>query len=192
MPQQKYGVLNHRILWICAQKNLAFGQHKGSDAPYFNLTAMTMAYFAFEGYLNYLGELIAPEVWKEERQFFTRKPYEGTIGKCLFLMKITMQPALSSSRRPFLTVRKLAELRNFVAHSRPEIGQRTARISNKTGLPTQYQHKLRKMVSRTKANHALEDVELVLKELHESAKRKYHIPVNEPFGDMLSWSTVGI
>lgn len=192
MPQQKYGVLNHRILWGCATKNLALGQHKGADASYFNLTAMTMVYFAFEGYLNYLGELIAPEVWKEERQFFTRKPYEGTIGKYMFLMKITAQPAPSSSRRPFLTVRKLAELRDFVAHSRPEIGQRTARISKKTGFPTQYQHKLGKMVSRTKANHAIEDVESVLKGLHESAKRDYHIPGDEPFGHMWSWSTVGI
>jgi len=192
MPQQKYGVLNHRILWNCAQNNLILGQKRGNNASYFNLTAMTMAYFAFEGYLNYLGELIAPEVWKEERQFFSRKPYNGTIGKYLFLMKITVQFEPSSNRRPFLTVKKLVELRHFVAHSRPETGQRTARVSKKTGFPTQYQNKLSKMVSRTKANHAMQDVENVLKTLHEGAKRNYHVPTNEPFGEMLTWSTVGI
>ena len=151
-----------------------------------------MAYFSFEGYLNYLGELIAPEVWKDERHFFTQKPYDGTLGKYHFLMKITIQDPPPKTRRPHLTIIRLAQLRNFVAHSRPEFGQRTARLSKKTGFPTEYRHELSKRVSKIKAKHVLEDVKKLLGELHDGAKQYYGVPMGEPFGTTWSWAVAGL
>ena len=95
-----------------AQKNLVQSRETANDALYFALSAMLMMYFAFEGYLNWLGHLIAPEVWESEKNFFNKAPYQGTLGKYLFLSKVLVMEPLDKSKGPFQTVKDLQQLRD--------------------------------------------------------------------------------
>jgi hypothetical protein len=190
--KQKYGVLNHRLLWMAACENLAAAKEKAEDAFLFNMAAMVMGYFAFEGYLNWLGALIVPEVWKDERHFFNKKPFCGTIGKYHYLMKTADQPIPEPAQRPYLNLTHLSDLRNTIAHCRPEIGERNIGISQETGQPDDYEPYLLTNVTPENAQQALEDVQQLLRVLHEGARKHYEVPYAEPFGKMWSWSCTSI
>ena len=60
--------LLHKHLWEGARflNDLAADNLPGRDFP--QLAASLFLYFAFEAFLNYLGNIVAPEVWKDERR----------------------------------------------------------------------------------------------------------------------------
>ena len=73
--------LIHRRLWeiVEAEATLATELDEGWRNP--TLVAMVFAFHTVEAYLNYIGELLAPDIWKDERNFFRREPYRGWDGK---------------------------------------------------------------------------------------------------------------
>jgi hypothetical protein len=74
----------HKLLWKCyfQQVEAANEAYKNSDSSYyFELSAMLLAYLTFESYINFLGDRLAPEIWKSEKDFFNNSPYKGIDGK---------------------------------------------------------------------------------------------------------------
>jgi hypothetical protein len=70
----------HKLLWKCCiqQVEAADEALKNSDSSfYFELSAMLLAYLTFESYVNFLGDRLAPEIWKSEKDFFNKPPYKG-------------------------------------------------------------------------------------------------------------------
>jgi hypothetical protein len=103
----------------------------GDDLPgraFPQLAASLFLYFAFEAFLNYLGNIVAPEVWNDERNFFTRGRggYRGTLGKLDFLMD-ELQVARDRRTRPYRTIVTLDKGRDALAHPRAEAIRRTQR-----------------------------------------------------------------
>jgi hypothetical protein len=186
--EQKYESYNHRILWITAQKNLALSRDSEVDSLYFALSAMLMMYFAFEGYLNWLGHLIAPEVWDKEKDFFNRPPYQGTLGKYLFLSKVLVLPAPNKSGGPFQTAKELQQLRDKAVHPRTESGKRNVKFTE-DNFPPNYRSWLSTKVSAKKRDRAEKNIEALVNELHHGAKAHYPgiITVTEPFSGRLSF-----
>lgn len=184
--QQKFETYNHRILWGAANRNLQLATSSNEDAKYFSLGAMFLFFSAFEGYLNWLGTRIAQEVWEDERQFFSRTPYLGTLGKYQLLAKILCLPDPDSSQRPFQTAIDLLKLRNMVAHPKPEAGKRLVKFKN-GNFPPSYHSELEKKVSPDAANRARDDLKKLAEALHCKAKRAYSGNVHESaaFGPML-------
>ncbi|MBW2596270.1 MAG: hypothetical protein JRC93_09915 [Deltaproteobacteria bacterium] len=186
--EQKYEIYNHRILWITAHKNLALSRTSEDDALFYSLSAMLMMYFAFEGYLNWLGHLVAPEIWDKEKEFFNRPPYQGTLGKYLFLSKILVLQAPEQSKGPFQTAKELQQLRDKAVHPRTESGKRNVKfIEGK--FPPNYRSWLSTKVSAKKRDRAEKDIEALVNELHQAAKVHYPnvITVSEPFTGMLGF-----
>ena len=186
---QKYEVFNHRILWTTAQKNLAKSRESTNDALYFALSAMLMMYFSFEGYLNWLGHLIAPEVWKIEKDFFNKPPYQGTLGKYLFLSKVLILESPDNSKAPFQTVKDLQQLRDRAVHPRAEHGNKNVKYSEGK-FPTHYRSWPSTKVSAKKRDNAEKNIQLLVSELHQAAKIHYPdiVDTSEPFGGMLGFS----
>src|SRR4051794_31296704 len=62
--------LAHRECWeiVLEQQTSADGRERGWYRP--SLVAMVFAFHAVEAYLNFVGELLAPDIWKNEREFF--------------------------------------------------------------------------------------------------------------------------
>lgn len=186
--EQKYEIYNHRILWTTAQKTLALSRESQVDSLYFALSAMLMMYFAFEGYLNWLGHLIAPEIWDKEKDFFNRPPYQGTLGKFLFLSKILILPIPNKSGGPFQTVKELQQLRDKAVHSRAESGKRNVKFPDGK-FPPNYRSWLYTKVSAEKRDRAEKNIVALVNELHQAAKVHYPgiITVSEPFSGMLGF-----
>ena len=183
--EQKYEIFNHRILWITAQKNLALSRDSENDALFFALSAMLMMYFAFEGYLNWLGHLIAPEVWDKEKDFFNRPPYQGTLGKYQFLSKVLVLQAPDKSVGPFQTVKELQQLRDKAVHPRTESGKRSVKFTEDK-FPPNYRSWLSTKVSANKRDRAEKNIEALVNEIHQAARAHYPdlIKVTEPFSGM--------
>lgn len=187
--EQKYEVYNHRILWATAQKNLAKSRESEDDALYFALSSMLMMYFSFEGYLNWLGHLIAPEVWEMERDFFKKPPYQGTLGKYLFLSKVLVLESPDKSKAPFQTVKDLQQLRDRAVHTRVETGNKEVRYSEGK-FPPNHRSWLSTKVTTKKRDNAENDIQQLVSELHQAAKVHYPdiVLTSEPFGEMLGFS----
>lgn len=108
--------LTHEILWGTAKRFLATGVEQPRGSFYSSLAAVVFGCFAFEAYLNAALEEVAPGAWKDERNFFVQARYRGTLGKFEYLAELCGH-TVDKSRRPFQTVRKLSEVRNFLAHA---------------------------------------------------------------------------
>lgn len=184
--KQAFETYNHRILWGAAERNLRLSTPSNNDAKFFSLSAMFLFFVAFEGYLNWLGTRIAAEVWKDERQFFSRAPYQGTLGKYRFLAKILQLPDPNPGQGAFKTATDLRNLRDMVAHSKPEAGERQVKV--KEGyFPKSYQSELEKKISPTAARRAENDLKKLAEELHCRAREAYSANVHESkaFGPIL-------
>lgn len=177
---QKYEVYNYKILWSLAKKNLIIAQEQSSDAKTFSLGAMLFIYFTFEGYLNWIGSLIAPKVWSNERSFFSKRSYKGTLGKYRYLRKLLHLPEPDFSKGAVQTLRSLEKLRNDAVHSKQERGTRVIKF-HKDHHPPDYEGNLAKLVSLSKAERTMRHCEEVINELHVKA--------HECFPDLITEST---
>jgi hypothetical protein len=111
--------LTHRSLWRTAQHFLAagLGEPKGSFYPL--LAAAVFGYFAFEAFLNAALREVARDVWLDEKSFFSKGEYRGTLGKYAYLAAISSH-VVDKSCRPYQTVRELSDARDFLVHARTE------------------------------------------------------------------------
>lgn len=187
MQQQKFEIYNHRILWAAAERNVALANDPNNqDAKFFALGSMFLFFAAFEGYLNWLGTRIAPEVWKEEREFFSRSPFKGTLGKYRFLATILRLPDPDPSQGPFQTATDLLKLRDMVAHPKSEAGERSVKC-RKGDFPQHYQSELEKKVSADAATRARDHLKELADALHCEANEAYsgNIHESEAFGVIL-------
>jgi hypothetical protein len=75
--------------------------------------------FAIEAHANYLLEAACPTEYENERTFFSKGKYIGTLGKLCFLAK-RLDVALERGSRPFQTIKELFKWRDLMVHSRIE------------------------------------------------------------------------
>ncbi len=111
--------LTHTTLWATAKRFLSIGLRAPKGSFYQLLATVVFGYFAFEAYLNTALRAVAPDVWKDERRFFTSGKYRGTLGKFHYLAELAGL-RVEKSRRPFQTVKRLSEARDFLGHAKVE------------------------------------------------------------------------
>ncbi len=172
----------HRQLWQIVAEEAE--RATVLDREWFNpsLVAMVFAFHTVEAYLNYLGERLAPEIWKDERDYFRKEPYRGFEGKLRKITELVGQ-SWTPPDRPLATILELKQLRDFIAHGKPE--KLRGVISHPDGTdapyfaPTLWQ---KMVILSDKSKSVLSDVELFLCQLHDCAKPK--LKVNDVwFGD---------
>jgi len=149
-------VFTHQYLWNCASLLLSQPESKSPSDAYFRMAGMIMAYFTYEAYLNLIGPLIDREAWKNEREFFSKSPYRGTEGK---LKRICEKIGINIERdkRPYLTMRELKKLRDFLAHGKHEVYAYELEVE-RGQTPDMFRDvRIYEMVTAAKANDALKD-----------------------------------
>ena len=113
------------------------------DSWILHLSAGLLAAAAFEAYLNYLGEEMLPQVWAEERKFFSAEPYRGTGGKLKRIAEEVKWVLPAKSRKPFSGLLELQSLRDKLVHAKPK--KATYRSVHKEGqwptLPSTWLHR---------------------------------------------------
>ena len=126
-------VLPHTFLWAGAQViEVTAGNQVGSE--FHRLTALLYRYLAFEGYLNWVGPIVCPAAWRDERRFFASGRYAGTLGKFRLLIK-EFRVTMPANKRPYSTIVRVAALRDQLVHPRPQASARIVRARSKPALP---------------------------------------------------------
>lgn len=191
--RQEFETYNHRIVWAAGEKNLKLATQPCEDGKLFALGAMFLLFAAFEGYLNWLGSRVAPEVWEDERRFFSLSPYHGTLGKYRFLCKVLCLPNPDPSGGAFQTAVDVLKLRDMVAHPKPEAGTRSVSFRNGCS-PPHYQSKLAKRVSPERAKRVRKHLKKLAEELHLGARHAYPQLVfeEEAFGPILATAVTDV
>ena len=106
----------HKVVWRVVQRQIDYAERNPKGALYDDLAAMVFAFQALEGYLNFAGEKIAPDLWRDEKSQFSN---DGIAGKLAAICECCGLAPPDYGRRPYRTVRELKKLRNTVAHPRP-------------------------------------------------------------------------
>jgi hypothetical protein len=161
----------HRILWVITEREAKLCDELTEGWLYPSVVAMVFAFHTVEAYLNYVGERLAPDIWTDERNFFRRKPYRGWDGKLRKVMELA-GVVLKPEDRPLKTILELKELRNLIAHGKPEkLTGEVIHPHDTDALPPI--STLRQMViPKEKLKTMLPDVEQFLNQVHALAAPK--------------------
>ncbi len=121
-------VYTHRRLWLAATQLAEHGDEKPLHNWYGYLASQLLSFFAIEGLLNYILQELRGDVWNREREFFAGPEYRGTLGKFDYLAE-ELGVDVDKSRRPYQSLKKLANRRNDMVHPRTEIAEGTREMS---------------------------------------------------------------
>jgi hypothetical protein len=144
-------------------------ERKGRGQFYNWLVAMVFASYTVEAYLNFVGELVAPQIWKDERNYFRKEPYRGFEGKLRRVMELVSLP-YARDARPLKTVLELKELRDLIAHPKTEPLDGCVRVPGQEPPILPAVTTLSKMVTADACAAAIQDVEGFLDSVHTAAQ----------------------
>ena len=164
-------IYTHRLIWFTAQHQIKLANSIEEGSKYCYLCAMVMLYFTFESYLNFLGEIITPKIWKDERKHFSSKEYPGTEGKLIKILEWLNLPMFEKGKRPYQSIHLLLELRNRIAHGKQVKFNFSVRHLDDQ-VPYMMTSYFNRTVSKENTLKASEDVEQILKFLHEKVRTK--------------------
>jgi hypothetical protein len=159
----------HKAAWQVVKRQIESAESNPNGALYDDLVTMVFAYHSFEGYLNFVGEKIAPDLWKEEKERFKDRLPEK-------LREICSRCEISiweEGKRPYSTLTELKKLRDKMAHPKTHRArQKVGFVENKPPplFPKSY---LASLVNHKKALRARDDVKRVADEIHSAAVRRF-------------------
>jgi hypothetical protein len=110
---------SYEILWRAALSALKSAQSRERvREDHLAIHALLSGFLAFEGFLNFVGEEIAPKIWEDERAFFSRAPYRGIVGKIEYLFTLFDGALLKKGEDPYQAFYKIKKIRDSLAHNR--------------------------------------------------------------------------
>jgi hypothetical protein len=161
----------HRALWTGAQVLRVLG--KTSEAgQYASVASALFVYLAFEGFLNDLGETIAPTEWGRERAIFTKPSFKGTLGKLAFLAE-RCGAGLEKGRRPYSTLKALDTRRSRLVHPRTERLAKTVTFGDPRDIPDRLESQAMSFATDRFLKHAFADTEAVADQLVSAARARF-------------------
>ncbi len=171
-----YGeTFTHKTLWECCLRQMDAAKRRKKGQQYFHITAMLMAYLTYEAYINFLGDRFARDIWKNEREFFSKKnnKYKGIEGKLKLLQERCPLTGIKKGQRPYQTIKELKELRDFLSHCKPDKYTRTI-VHHRDNEPPLFGNydKISSFVSEAKAKIAVIDTEEFIEFLHKQAAKQ--------------------
>jgi len=87
-------------------------------ADHLSVQSLLSGFLAFEGFINFVGEEIAPDIWKNERAFFSGDQYRGITGKVEYLFSLFSGVSLKKGTEPYQTFARIKRIRDGLAHNR--------------------------------------------------------------------------
>ena len=180
----------HKFLWkVC---NMMFEEGNKNnikdEKEKFYMTSLLMAFLSYEGYINYLGENIAPEIWEDEQNFFTRQNnYPGIKGKLKFLLEKIGEEMPDEEEVQYSTILKLKKFRDTLSHIKPykcEISANDDIDEKLFYFQTNLQQYIEQFCTKDNTECVIINVENFIECLHKKAKNYInskngcHIKVN--------------
>jgi hypothetical protein len=111
----------HEMLWRASQSALRTStiDHPDIRPSHLAVQALLCGFLAFDGFVNLVGEAIAPDMWKDERNNFNSGQFRGIAGKVEYLYSVFPGTTLEKGKEPYQTFKQLKEVRDALAHNRP-------------------------------------------------------------------------
>lgn len=162
----------HRLLWEIAEEQAKLATEREREWSKPALVAMVFGFHTVEAYLNFVGEHLASEVWRDEQNYFRKMPYRGWEGKLRKVMELVGMPWPELIERPLKTILELRELRDLTAHSKPEKLSGDIIHAEGTEPPFPESTFRSKFTPKVKFTTAIHDVEEFINHLHRLAAPK--------------------
>jgi hypothetical protein len=159
----------HRKLWAVVSRQIENATKNPRGAFYDHLAAMIFAFHTLEAYLNFIGEQLAPSIWRDERNFFRKEPYRGFDGKVRKILELCSITEPDRSNRPYSTIWCLKDLRDLIAHGKPEkFSYFVDHYADEE--PSLYKEPFNDLVTHENAYYAVEDIKSFIEMIHSAAK----------------------
>ncbi len=160
----------HKAAWEVVKRQIAHAEANPKGSLYDDLVAMAFAFHSIEGYLNFVGEKIAPDLWVDERTTFKETGLTGKLGAICERCGISMP---DKGKRPFATVRELKKLRDRMAHPKIHKTRTTVKFTENKPPPLFAKSYLATLVSRGKAIRARDEVKAIADQIHNAAANRF-------------------
>jgi len=151
--------------WQVVKRHIQYAEAMPQNASSEDLVAMIFAFHTMEGYLNYVGQKIAPELWKNERVIF--KP--GLSGKLNAVYERCGIGRPNPGRRPYSTLSELKNLWDRVTHRQTSRSQGPIESLIHKASPSFANSRLATVVSHRMAVKARDDVKRIVDEINSAA-----------------------
>jgi len=109
----------HEYLWRASKKSLTMVETNGREQYYLLMQSLLTAYLAFEAYINFLGECLDPDAWRNEKTFFNQQSYYGIEGKIKRLAEKLPNFVFEKGKRPYQVIKKVGKFRTLLVHGKP-------------------------------------------------------------------------
>ena len=109
-------VYTHEFLWRAAE---TLHKHASLDRRdfYYRLSALMMAYLAFEAFINFIGEIICPGLWTNEKDAFRGKG-DAIEAKIDAIVRELPGYEWRKGESPYQDVKRLKRFRDVIAHGK--------------------------------------------------------------------------
>ena len=160
----------HKETWQVVKRQFDRPDDSRMGTMYDDLVAMVFASHTLEGYLNFIGSTILPEVWKNERKEFKKTGITGKLAA--ILAECGLEP-FDKGCRPHSTIKALKTLRNSIAHPRTCKPKSSTVYSEGKEPPLFPKTYLATLVSHEKAERARDDVRCIVDRIQAAAVAKF-------------------
>ncbi len=132
-------VYTHEYLWRAAKVMAQESELSEQNSLYFRIAALLLSYLAFEAFINFLGQLLLPELWANETNAFKGKGdiIETKISK---LMEKLTNFEWRKGEAPYQKIKRLKGFRDMVIHGKL-VSSNYETIFKKDGSFIKWQHK---------------------------------------------------
>lgn len=117
---RQYSTYSFEILWRAAMTTLELAEKPNEHVrkDHLSIQSLLSGFLAFEGFVNFVGEEVAPQIWKAERTYFSSDQYRGIVGKVEFLYSIFPSVTLKKGEEPYQTFYRIKKIRDNLAHNK--------------------------------------------------------------------------
>jgi hypothetical protein len=169
VTETKGEIFFHRHIWKVVERQLEQAQRNPLGAEYDCLVAMVFAFHTLEGYLNYVGSQLAPELWRRERN---EQSIQSFSKKATKIFELCCVPEPDKTARPYKTIWDLQDLRDKIAHPKPIPFIEKVHHTGEEPAPKPNYAPFGDLVSYEKALVAAHDVKKLIAVIHKAASRK--------------------
>ena len=161
----------YEYLWSACEKAMEDAQQTEGSPWYYYFTAMTMAYFCYEAFLNHVLHHIAPEIFSNEKENFSKAPYKGTEGKLKKVCEVADVVFPNKGDTTYQQIHLLKTLRDFVAHGKTEETSEVIKATNGHEA-INIRSTLHELVTKKNAEKSIRSVKAFIISLNKDVRNK--------------------
>lgn len=127
-------IYTHEYLW--RSSSTLFKQGEKENSYHQLLPALLLSFMAFEAFINFLGFILLPELWKDEKNTFRGKGIDGKLKRI-----VSELPGFSweKGRPPYQRIKQIESFRDIVAHGKV-LASEYVTEQEEDGTHFQFQH----------------------------------------------------